>query len=131
MIEIAATQHLADDGTQERTHDDAPRHEEQTDKGTGYATAIAILRTSAVLAAQHGGDVVEYLEHNDQHQPSDELTGGIDGLTGEMKYQNAGIGEGHTGKHRDNASYHAQHGTEHSGNDYQHFHRLTLLNVME
>ena len=66
---LAASHQFAGKSSEKRAEDDAPRHEEQSGDGAYEAAARSPPGASAVFAAQHRDEVVQYLYKDDCCQP--------------------------------------------------------------
>ena len=100
-----ATQQFANDGSHERTENNAPwREEEYADDGSRYTAPVPPFATSAVFRADERCEVIEYLYNNDQYGPDDELCRSKLHLVGEMKKYHAHIRERRTRKCRKKAT---------------------------
>lgn len=62
------------------------------------------MAAAAVLGAQQGNEIVEYLHDDDQHEPHDQLRGAELHAVGEVEQQHAAIGQRRAGQGRKNAA---------------------------
>ena len=69
LVCLAASHQFAGKGSEKGAEDDAPRHEEQPYDGAYEAAARSPPTASAVFAAQHRDEIIQYLYKDDCCQP--------------------------------------------------------------
>ena len=69
LVCLAASHQFAGKGSEKGAEDDAPRHEEQPYDGAYKAAARSPPAASAVFAAQHRDEIIQYLYKDDCCQP--------------------------------------------------------------